>query len=1661
MEKIINKRLTNKKFNIINYILFNQYKGIIMKRFIILFTVFCGLLLSLNTFAKDSKDFKVELLRKSEPVDFGGAFPGTSYPLPFRKTGNPTANDPIVNPKGDAAISTGYYFVHSGDRAGKPWMPDYVFVDTLDDALNWRRILSGPNQRDIAFFEDPSRKNDGYRFFRNDAIPEDSVDNAFAGPIPIGFDFEYMGMKYDSFYVFTNGGIMLANGRYFYDNATPPQRKVEGNTYTDPQVDNCYNTHSFDWFLRPPNLSSDGTADATTDGLMRELAAGIAGSTNPNLVMTARNTCGVPIIAPFWGDGYLSQWDANAQTSRDRGKVYFYKAPNKLIVYFVEMQLKGSILYYPGLTYTLDPTSSDASVNPNAMTAADNGYISVSGQIILDKTDNSITFNYDRINGRKTYSIYLTEGKQLLLFNTHSGVFGSGRHQNYDSKDITSGTFPWASDYNNYTYVWSKYYTGNNHPGYPEPTQAVKFKAWKNTLRVVDLGFRVRKQEEGATDFTEKVLTAQAPDYEILAGHEQVGQLQPVAIVQNLSNDIQGPTGVNYQPQDLNFRVRCAIINQATRRPLYNKYLKVDSTAIARKIGDEAFEKIILSKVKLSGANYEADTMHADYYDGSNILKLPWNGIPPYGFVQVYFPPFEPNDLFMSNIGLMKAYLMVDPTDPRTGEGFGDMWPFDDTLNLRFWVMRHIPNDEPFVDDVTEFHIVPDNSGAATPIPSVFKWVSIGATVASGDQVSKNPLPPRGNFLCENDEVYPGVKVASPVIKIHRPPPSVVGNGAWGGYEIRSFPVDMMNKKGAVLTLAVQRSTYNSDWERGWCDGTLVGCEQRVVRSNWYSVYHPNYGASSTNELCDQIHVEFARPSPAWRDGTFITNIATDNWRWHLRRNGAPTEKKMSAYTLFGGGGYMVGFLESDKDSALPPPVYTGQRNPNGLRYDYYDDGIDFEYKKLYVPIPDTFITAPDEGAKYFRFRVRVYARNNQLGSTTIADDEDPFYVDNVRILYTDNEVVDIEMSRVEIDWPYTITPASQATAIPIRMSLTNNTSRQAPSFWVKASIVRESDFQAMFFPPESWVWRGSPDDEDYQDRLDEFAYYNQRAKDSARWILMRTLPIYCRSKQMPFLRPGSDEPITMPNWNARLSPPGKYVVIGDVYVPGGDLEPLNDTTYSAFTITFGPMYAYHPVADANNLRRASNDVHAMTGEYGRGLTTKGYKMGGSSGAGAYTKWFNNFPTWEAGDAGGDGGSGSIAMKFELTSEDTIYGYGAFFGLKNQSPDHIAYRMYDGENIPSNQIPGSLIETTRGFDELLDSTMWDQFVFVMLPQPIVLKKGIYWVAVSQLGETGIELGASKSRVGMRCTNLYYNNPETDDKNGSSGIYLNIEKSFRIRDKLSNQLNKNFFAFENGLGSGSWEQFMATLGNPSYAHLDHQGFTPNDQGATATLSRGTWMPLIVPYLGHRTYSTTYPFKDCDIPVELTNFKGSVRQGAIDLIWETASEVNNHGFYVERKVVGSENNDWNTMPEFVNGHGTSNVPHEYNFVDTDLIPNTTYQYKLRQIDLDGTQSCDDFSNIVTLTYTEKGSIVLMPNTPNPLNEATTLSFSIPENANVSLEVLDIYGNVVNTLTNETLSAGSYTKIWNAVDNSGNKVASGTYIYRLTVADKVMTGKMSVVK
>ncbi len=84
----------------------------------------------------------------------------------------------------------------------------------------------------------------------------------------------------------------------------------------------------------------------------------------------------------------------------------------------------------------------------------------------------------------------------------------------------------------------------------------------------------------------------------------------------------------------------------------------------------------------------------------------------------------------------------------------------------------------------------------------------------------------------------------------------------------------------------------------------------------------------------------------------------------------------------------------------------------------------------------------------------------------------------------------------------------------------------------------------------------------------------------------------------------------------------------------------------------------------------------------------------------------------------------------------------------------------------------------------------------------------------------------------------------------------------------------------------------------------------------------------------------------LPVELTSFIGKSNQGNVQLKWNTATEVNNSGFEIDRSGSSSA---WMNAG-FVQGSGTSNAPKEYSFVDNN-VPVGKYSYRLKQIDRDG--------------------------------------------------------------------------------------------------------------
>ena len=85
----------------------------------------------------------------------------------------------------------------------------------------------------------------------------------------------------------------------------------------------------------------------------------------------------------------------------------------------------------------------------------------------------------------------------------------------------------------------------------------------------------------------------------------------------------------------------------------------------------------------------------------------------------------------------------------------------------------------------------------------------------------------------------------------------------------------------------------------------------------------------------------------------------------------------------------------------------------------------------------------------------------------------------------------------------------------------------------------------------------------------------------------------------------------------------------------------------------------------------------------------------------------------------------------------------------------------------------------------------------------------------------------------------------------------------------------------------------------------------------------------------------------------------------------------------------------------------------------------------------------------------------NYPNPFNPTTSISFSMPKDGHVLLQVYDVTGALVKTLVDQSVRAGNMQTNWDGTNLSGNKVASGVYLYRMAAGDFVTAKKMVLMK
>ena len=89
------------------------------------------------------------------------------------------------------------------------------------------------------------------------------------------------------------------------------------------------------------------------------------------------------------------------------------------------------------------------------------------------------------------------------------------------------------------------------------------------------------------------------------------------------------------------------------------------------------------------------------------------------------------------------------------------------------------------------------------------------------------------------------------------------------------------------------------------------------------------------------------------------------------------------------------------------------------------------------------------------------------------------------------------------------------------------------------------------------------------------------------------------------------------------------------------------------------------------------------------------------------------------------------------------------------------------------------------------------------------------------------------------------------------------------------------------------------------------------------------------------------------------------------------------------------------------------------------------------------------------------MLEQNYPNPFNPTTTIKFGVPKAGEVVVKVFDILGQEVRLLFTGQVEAGNYSVQWDGINNFGQQLSSGTYIYQMTAGDFVQTKKMILLK
>ncbi|AFH48059.1 5'-Nucleotidase domain protein [Ignavibacterium album JCM 16511] len=331
------------------------------------------------------------------------------------------------------------------------------------------------------------------------------------------------------------------------------------------------------------------------------------------------------------------------------------------------------------------------------------------------------------------------------------------------------------------------------------------------------------------------------------------------------------------------------------------------------------------------------------------------------------------------------------------------------------------------------------------------------------------------------------------------------------------------------------------------------------------------------------------------------------------------------------------------------------------------------------------------------------------------------------------------------------------------------------------------------------------------------------------------------------------------------------------------------------------------------------------------------------------------------------------------------------------------------------------------------------------PQFAVSNKNIF---VSWVNEYGNDKNIYAQLFDFKGNKIWKENGTTvieyeGDQFGQKVIYDNREKYIIawIDRRFTKQFGNIYAQKVNSTGELQWTNTGVDLGTYTDSEKSYLNLLPDEQGGAIAIFKDKREKKSEIY-GQKIYSTgTYAG-------QILGLKCEPEVDTVKVFWYAANENDDVVYEVQRKLNAEEN--WQTVEEIKKGNSATINYYEYK--DS---PNSEGLISYRVIQK--SKGNQQISETVTLELiNETSDYTLLQNVPNPFSETTSISFILPKEEYVEIEIYDVKLNQLGTITQKIFPAGK-----NTVSFDAKRLGPGVYFYKMKAGDFVSVKKMVVSK